>query len=81
MPTPEQAYQQLVRRGIMPTDAQRIVDRVAAREDALITQGEAELVAIFSPEDVEADKLWIFYTPDIPDAYRRLWTATTEEQP
>lgn len=79
MPTSEEVYAQLILRGIMPTDAERIVEDVRNRDYMLLLPGEAEMAAIFSEADIAGDLEWIFYTPDIPNEFRRMWTATEWE--
>ena len=75
MPTSEQRVQQLILRGILPTEAERIVADTDERDGALLTISEAALLAIDDEASRQADKLWPLWTPDIPNKYRRLWTA------
>ena len=77
MPTPEQRIQQLILRGILPTEAERIVSETDARSGALFTASEAALFAVDDEAAQALDKVWPLWTPDIPDKYRRLWTART----
>ena len=79
MPTPEQRIQQLILRGILPTEAEQIVADTDARSGALLTASEAALFALDDDASRQADKLWPLWTPDIPDRYRRLWTARVIE--
>ena len=75
MLTPEQRIQQLILRGILPTEAEQIVANTDARDGALLTANEAALLAADDDASRQADKLWPLWTPDIPNKYRRLWTA------
>lgn len=75
MPTPDERIQALVARGVMPTEAERIVADSDAREGRLLTGVEAETLAIPDDAGMQADRLWPYFTPDIPTKYKRLWTA------
>lgn len=75
MPTSEQRILQLILRGILPTEAEQIVANTDARDGALLTANEAALLAADDDASRQADKLWPLWTPDIPNKYRRLWTA------
>lgn len=75
MPTSEQRIQQLILRGILPTEAEQIVADTDARDGALLTANEAALLAADDDASRQADKLWPIWTPDIPNRHRRLWTA------
>ena len=61
----------------MPSEAETIVQDVDSREGRLLSPGESVLAAIQDETTAAVDQLWVFYTPDIPDEYRRLWTART----
>lgn len=75
MPTPEQRIQQLILRGILPTEAEQIVADTDARDGALLTANEAALLTVDDDTSRQADRLWPLWTPDIANRYRRLWTA------
>lgn len=75
--TPETRIRQLVRRGVMPSEAEAIVHDVDSREGRLLSPTENGLAALQDETTAAVDQLWVFYTPDIPDEYRRLWTART----
>jgi len=75
MPTPEERVQQLILRGLMPTDAEAVVRDTDERNGQLLIGSEASLLANISQDDVDKDALWVFYTPDVPAQYKRLWTA------
>ena len=74
-PNSEQRIQRLIARGIMPTEAEQIVREVDTREGQILSESEAELLAISTDVTVEADKVWILWTPDVPTEYKRLWSA------
>ena len=74
-PTSEQRTQQLILRGILPTEAEQIVANTDARNGALFTESEAQVFALDDDASRQADKMWPLWTPDIPNRYRRLWTA------
>lgn len=74
-PNSEQRTQALIARGIMPTEAEQIVRDVDARAGQMLSESEAELLAISTDVTVEADRIWILWTPDIPIEYKRLWSA------
>lgn len=75
MPTPDERIQTLVARGIMPSEAEQIVTDSDARGGRLLTESEAELYAVPDDAGMQADRLWPYFTPDIPVKYKRLWTA------
>ena len=75
MPTPDERIQQLILRGILPSEAEQIVADTDAREGALLAGSETTLLAIDDEASRQTDKLWPLWTPDIPNQYRRLWTA------
>ena len=75
MPSREQVYQLLVLRGLLPTDAWRIVQDVEDREFSVLSPGEAEMSALLAGETPDLDRLLVLVTPDIPDEFRRLWAA------
>ena len=76
-PNSEQRIQRLIARGIMPTEAEQIVREVDAREGQILSESEAELLAISTDITVEADKVWVMYSVDVPNQYRRMWFAQT----
>jgi len=75
MPTSEERVQQLILRGLMPTDAEAVVRQSDERNGQLLTDSEAALLANVTQDQVDQDALWVFYTPDVPAQYKRLWTA------
>jgi hypothetical protein len=75
MPTAEERVQQLILRGLMPTDAERVVRDTDERNGQLLSDSEAALLANVTQDQVDQDALWVFYTPDVPVQYKRLWTA------
>jgi hypothetical protein len=77
MPTAEERVQQLILRGLMPTDAEAVVRQTDERQGELLTGSEAMLASTITQEQVDQDALWVFWTPDVPAQYKRLWTART----
>jgi len=75
MPTSEERVQRLILRGLMPTDAEAVVRQTDERQGELLTGSEAMLASTITQEQVDQDALWVFWTPDISNRYRRLWTA------
>lgn len=73
--TPENRIRQLILRGVMPSEAEQIVQTVEERQGRLLSPTENGLAALQDETTAAVDLLWVFYTPDIPDKYRRLWTA------
>lgn len=74
-PTSEERVQRLIARGLLPSDAEAVVRDVNARNGQILSESEAELLAIQTDVTAFADRLWVMYSVDIPDKYRRLWSA------
>ena len=74
-PSSEERIQALLARGVMPSDATAIIRDTDARDGKILSESEAELLAISTDATIESDLLWIYWTPDIPTEYKRLWSA------
>lgn len=70
MPTDRQRLNALVKAGLLPETAQDIVDF----GDALIQQPEA-LAARVTDSDKTRARVFVLYSPIIPDRLRLLWSA------
>lgn len=75
MPTSEERVQRLILRGMMPTDAEAVVKDTDERSGELLTGSEAALLVAIAQDQVDQDAMWVFYTPDVPPQFKRLWTA------
>lgn len=74
MATAEQRTRQLILRGLMPSEAERIVQECLEREGVL-PPGEAALEATVTDANIErARQVW-YYSPDVPDRLRRILDA------
>lgn len=73
--TSEERVQALIKRGIMPTEAERIVLLNDDEDQEMVDVLTSVLATVWTERKLEADELWIMWTPDIPNAYRRMWTA------
>ena len=74
-PTPEQRIRQLVRRGIAPSEAERIVHEGDAAGGRVMPPDEAARQAEITETDKERARQWVAYNPRIPGKYKRLWSA------
>lgn len=74
MPTPDERIATLVRLGFMPTEAERIVNEAEAHGPELYTADE---LAALDTQDmgIEATRLWWWYSPDVPQEFKRLLEA------
>lgn len=77
--TVEQRIAQLVTRGLLPTDAERIVSENVANGDRLLTASEAAAFADTGPAEAAHDRLWWFYNPAVEERFRRLLNATVQD--
>lgn len=77
--TVEQRIAQLVTRGILPTDAERIVAENVANGDRLLTASEAAVLADTGPAEAAHDRLWWFYNPAVEERFRRLLSAAVHD--
>ena len=66
-------YEQLVRIGVMPAIAERIV--ADSKSDKLPTDKEIAEDATVTDEDIELAKAWWLYTPTVPRKFKRLLNA------
>lgn len=76
--TAEQRIAQLVLRGILPTDAERIVAENVANGDRLLPTNETSALADTGPAEAAHDRLWWFYNPAVEERFRRLLSATVQ---
>ena len=74
-PTPEQRVRQLILRGIMPSDAERIVAEVDAVGRRLMLPGERDAAAVVTEADQERARNWWLYSVDVPTKYKRILSA------
>jgi hypothetical protein len=72
---PELRTARFLLRRIVPTDAEAVVRDTDERGGQLLTGSEAMILANITQEQVDQDALWVFYTPDVPPQFKRLWTA------
>ena len=75
LPNREARIAQLVRRGILPTLAESIVNECERAGQRLLTTAEAEAQADVTAADVEQARLWWRFTPDVPTDWRRILEA------
>jgi hypothetical protein len=74
-PTPEQRIRQLISRGIMPSEAERIVADVDARIGRLMTPEESDRVAAVGADAIMQARQWWYYSPLVPTRFKRLLDA------
>jgi hypothetical protein len=75
LPSREAQIAQLVLRGIMPSTAERAVDRAAANDWRIPPANEAAWDAEVTAADIERARMWWWYTPDVPQRLRRILDA------
>lgn len=71
----EQAYQVLIRAGMMPSDAQAVIDDARAAEQALPTEFDTAEDAIITEADQRESKTWWWFNPAVPREFKRILTA------
>lgn len=74
--TDQQLYDRLVRNGVMPAIAERIIADSAAAGQELPTQAEVEEDAVVTDADLELAAAWWLYTPAVQRKFKRLLHAT-----
>lgn len=75
MPTREARIAALVKRGVMPATAEQIVSDVDDNGGRLLTPGEAQALAVVTDADIERARHWWWYSPDVPQRWRRILDA------
>lgn len=75
LPNREARLAQLVRRGILPSVAERVVAEAEAAGQRIPPPNEAAWEGDVSAADQEQAKLWWYYTPDVPQRLRRILDA------
>lgn len=73
-------YASLVRMGVMPSVAERIIADANAAGQALPTAADAEQDAEITEADKETAAQWWLYTPDVPRRFKRLLHAKANGQ-
>lgn len=73
--TDQQLYDRLVRQGVMPAIAERIIANAAAANQELPTQAEVDEDSKITPADLELAAQWWLYTPAVVRKYKRLLHA------
>ena len=68
-----QFYDRLVRSGVMPAIAERIIAN--SQTDELPTQAEMDEDATVTAADIELAAAWWLYTPTVPRKFKRLLHA------
>lgn len=74
--TDQEFYNRLVRIGVMPSVAERIVADAAKADQALPTDADLDEDAKVTDADIELATQWWLYTPTVPRKYKRLLHAT-----
>jgi hypothetical protein len=75
LPSAEEQIRQLVRRGILPHAAERIVADCEARGHRLMTPEERNQAATVDAAAIEEARQWWYYAPDVPRKWKRLLDA------
>lgn len=70
------AYQILIRAGLMPDDAQKVLDAARAAEQALPTEFDIAEDAQITEADQRESRTWYWFNPAVPQEYKRLLTAS-----
>ena len=69
----KQLYDRLVRAGVMPAIAERII--ADSQTDELPTEAEVAEDATVTEADIELAAAWWLYTPTVPRKFKRLLHA------
>jgi hypothetical protein len=68
----DEQVRQLIRRGLLPSQAERIVAQAAARDHQLLTPAQAVRQSTVTATDIEQARSWFYYSPAVPYAIKRM---------
>jgi hypothetical protein len=76
----EQAYQLLIKAGLMPSDAQDTIDAAREAQQALPTEFDTAEDAVITDADQRESRTWWWFNPLVPREFKRLLTAGERDE-